>query len=81
MFALSYKDLKGVDPTICQHTISMKEARQKPYTYNDTFAKETKEEIDKLKEAEFLGGVTYKKCAYHESSTEGHFKYLKLTKI
>ena len=28
-----------------------------------------------------LEGVTYKKCAYHESSTEGIFKYVKLTEI
>ena len=28
-----------------------------------------------------LGGVTYKKIAYHVSSTEGYFKYLKLTEI
>ena len=58
VFAWSYKDLKGVDPTICQHTIPMKEdakpTRQRPYTYNDTFAKKIKEEIDKLKEAEFI---------------------------
>ena len=27
------------------------------------------------------GGHLQKKCAYHESSTEGYFKYLKLTKI
>ena len=25
VFAWSYKDLKGVDPTICQHTIPMKD--------------------------------------------------------
>ena len=58
VFAWTYKDLKGVDPTICQHTIPMKEdakpTRQRPYTYNDTFAKKIKEEIDKLKEAEFI---------------------------
>ena len=58
VFAWSYKDLKGVDPDICQHTIPMKEdakpSRQRPYTYNDTFAKKIKEEIDKLLEAEFI---------------------------
>ena len=58
VFSWSYKDLKGVDPTICQHTIPVKEdaksSRQRPYTYNDTFAKKIKEEIDKLKEAEFI---------------------------
>ena len=58
VFAWSYKDLKGVDPEICQHTIPMnddaKPCKQRPYTYNDTFAKRIKEEIDKLMEAEFI---------------------------
>ena len=58
VFAWSYKDLKGVDPAICQHTIPMmqdaKPTKQRPYTYNDTFARKIKEEIDKLKEAEFI---------------------------
>ena len=43
VFAWSYKDLKGVDPAICQHTIPMKDtakpSQQRPYTYNDNFAK------------------------------------------
>ena len=42
IFAWSYKDLKGVDPDICQHTIPLKSdgkpSRQRPYTYNETFA-------------------------------------------
>ena len=58
VFAWSYKDLKGVDPDICQHTIPLKSdakpCRQRPYTYNETFARKIKEEIDKLKEAEFI---------------------------
>ncbi|MCO5576761.1 hypothetical protein L7F22_030580 [Adiantum nelumboides] len=58
VFAWSYKDLKGVDPSICQHTIPLKRnvkpSRQRPYTYNETFARKIKEEIDKLKEAEFI---------------------------
>ena len=41
VFAWSYKDLKGVDPKICHHTIPMKDdakpSRQRPYTYNDNF--------------------------------------------
>ena len=28
--------------------------KQRPYTYNETYAKKIKEEIDKLKEAEFI---------------------------
>ena len=58
VFAWSYKDLKGIDPTICQHTIPMKDtakpSRQRPYTYNDNFAKKIQEEIDKLLEAKFI---------------------------
>ena len=58
MFAWSYKDLKGVDPLICQHTIptkaDAKPFRQRPYTYNETFGKKIKEESDRLKEAEFI---------------------------
>ena len=58
VFAWSYRDLKGVDPQICQHTIPMqndaKPYKQRPYTYNETFAKKIKEEIDKLKEAECI---------------------------
>ena len=51
-------DLKGVDPAICQHTIPMKDtakpSQQRPYTYNDNFARKIKEEIDKLLKAEFI---------------------------
>ena len=43
VFAWSYKDLKGVDPKIYQHTIPMHEdakpTRQHPYTYNDSLHK------------------------------------------
>ena len=57
-FAWSYKDLKGVDPEICQHTLPMREDAkptwQRPYTYNDNFANKIKEEIDKLLEEEFI---------------------------
>ena len=58
VFSWSYKDLKGADLEICQHTIPMcedaKPTRQRPYTYNDNFANKIKEEIDKLLEAEFI---------------------------
>ncbi|MCO5559260.1 hypothetical protein L7F22_012855 [Adiantum nelumboides] len=57
VFAWSYKDLKGVDSKICQHTIptrdDAKPSMQWPYRYNETFARKIKEEIEKLKEAEF----------------------------
>ena len=63
VFAWSYKDLKRGDPSICQHTIPMKvdvkPSRQRPYTYNKTFAKTIKEEIEKLKEAEFIYGIEH----------------------
>lgn len=52
VFAWSYKDLKGVDPDICQHTIPMKDtakpSQQRPYTYNDNFAKKIKEEVSPI---------------------------------
>ena len=58
VFAWSYRDLKGVDPTICQHTMPMKEdarpCKQRPYTYNDNFSKRIKEEIENLKEEKFI---------------------------
>ena len=58
VFAWSYKDLKGVDPDICQHTILMREdakpSKQRPYTYNEKFANKIKEEINKLLEAKFI---------------------------
>ena len=50
VFAWSYKDLKGVDPSVCQHTISMqddaKPCIQRPYSYNDTFSQKIDEEIE-----------------------------------
>ncbi|MCO5598326.1 hypothetical protein L7F22_052419 [Adiantum nelumboides] len=58
VFAWSYKYLKGVDPSICQYTIPLKSdakpSRQGPYTFNETFVRKIKKEIDKLKEAEFI---------------------------
>ena len=58
VFAWTYKDLKGVDPTICQHTIPMqleaKPVKLRPYTYNETFANKIKAELDKLIEANFI---------------------------
>ncbi|MCO5561602.1 hypothetical protein L7F22_015223 [Adiantum nelumboides] len=58
VFAWSYKDLKEVDPSICQHTIPLKSnakpSIQRLYTYNETFARKIMKKIDKLKEAEFI---------------------------
>ena len=65
VFAWSYKDLKGVDPTICQHTIPMKEiaqqSRQIPYMYNDNFSNKIQEEIDKLLEVKFIYEIEHNK--------------------
>ena len=65
VFAWSYKDLKGVDPGICQHTIPMREdakpSKQRPHTYNDNFANKIKEEINKLLEGEFIYEIEHTK--------------------
>ena len=58
VFAWSYKDSKGVDLDVCQHTIPMRDDT-KPcihhlYSYNDTFSQKIDEEIDKLKEVGFI---------------------------
>ncbi|MCO5575450.1 hypothetical protein L7F22_029251 [Adiantum nelumboides] len=49
---------KGLTQKICQHTIptrdDAKPRRQRPYTYNETFARKITEEIEKLKEVEFI---------------------------
>ena len=58
VFVWSFKDLKGVDPAVCEHTIPMREdakpSKQRPYSHNENFAAKIKEEIDKLKEAGFI---------------------------
>ena len=58
VFTWRYTNLKGVDPTICKHTIPTKEdskpRKQKPYIYNDTFAQKIWEDIENLLEAEFV---------------------------
>ena len=58
VFAWSYKDLKGVDPTICQHTIPLcddaKPSRQHPYSYNENYAMRIEEEINRLRETGFI---------------------------
>lgn len=68
VFSWSYKNLKGVDRTLCQHTIPMKEdakpSRQHPCTYNDTFAKKIKQKIEKLKEAKSIYEIEHsEECA------------------
>ncbi|MCO5577929.1 hypothetical protein L7F22_031764 [Adiantum nelumboides] len=83
VFAWFYKDLKGVDSSICQHTIPLKSdskpSRQRPYTYNETFARKIKEEIDKLKEAEAyqaLGMIDDLPAASSQAALIQHAKYV-----
>ena len=58
MFAWSYKDLKGVEPAVCQHTIPLRDdakpSRQRPYLYNENYAMKIEEEINRLREAGFI---------------------------
>ena len=65
MFAWPYKDLKGVDPNICQHTIPMKldakPIKLCPYTYNKNFASKIKAEIDWLLDANFIYEIEHTK--------------------
>lgn len=52
VFAWSYKDMKGIDPTFYQHRIDLrkdaKPIQQQRYRMNPNYAKKVKEEIDKL---------------------------------
>ena len=52
VFAWSFKDMKGVDPSFCQHQINLlKDAmpvQQRRYHLNLNYAVKVKEEIDKL---------------------------------
>ena len=65
VFAWTYKDLKGVDPNICQHTIPIKlDAKLgwlSPHTYNETFSKKIKAKIDRLLEANFIYEIEHAK--------------------
>lgn len=65
VFAWSYKDLKGVDPSVCQHTIPLREdakpSKQRLNSYNDNYAKKIEEEIMKLKQAGFIYKIEHTK--------------------
>lgn len=58
VFAWSYKDMPGIEPTFYQHIIDLrKDARlvqQKRYRMNPNYAKKVKEEIDKLLQVGFI---------------------------
>ena len=65
VFAWSYKDLKGVDVAVCQHTIPLqanaKPSKQCPYSYNDNYAMKIKEDVNRLKEASFIYEIEHTK--------------------
>ena len=58
IFAWQYTDMKGVDPRFCQHRINLKKDAvpvvQRRYRMNPNFAKQVKEEIDKLLKVGFI---------------------------
>ena len=59
----SFKDLKGVDLVICEHTIPLRDnakpSKQRTYSYNDNFATKIKVKIDKLKEVGFIYAIEH----------------------
>ena len=61
VFAWEHKDLKGVDPKVCQHRIPLvqdaKPVRLQRYRMNPNYAKKVKEEIDNLLKARFIAKV------------------------
>ncbi|MCO5569648.1 hypothetical protein L7F22_023364 [Adiantum nelumboides] len=58
VFAWTYHDMKGVPPSVVQHTIPMisnaKPLQQKPYPMNPKYAKIVQEELEKLIECGFI---------------------------
>ena len=58
VFAWSYKDMQGIDPTFYQHKIDLqkdaKPIQQQRYRMNPNYAKKVKEEIDKLLQVGFI---------------------------
>ena len=63
VFAWSYKDLTGVDPIVCQHTITLcddaKPSRQCPYSYNENYSMKIEEEINSLKKVGFISEIEH----------------------
>ena len=58
IFAWKYTDMKGIDPSFCQHRINLKADAvpviQQRYRMNPNYAKQVKEEIDKLLAVGFI---------------------------
>ena len=61
VFAWSFEDMKGLDPTFCQHQINLhkdaKPVQQRRYRLNPNYAVKVKEEIDKLLKVKFIRRV------------------------
>ena len=61
IFAWEYSDMKGIDPSFYSHKINLKEDAkpviQQRYRRNPNYAKEVKEEIDKLLRVGFIKPV------------------------
>ncbi|MCO5602784.1 hypothetical protein L7F22_056922 [Adiantum nelumboides] len=58
IFAWTYHDMKGIPPSVVQHTIPMistaKPVQQRPYPMNPKYAKIVQEELEKLIECGFI---------------------------
>jgi len=58
VFTWSYSDMEGIDPNFYQHLINLKEdatpIRQQRYRMNPNYAKQVKDEIDKLLAVGFI---------------------------
>lgn len=61
VFAWSYADMEGIDPKFYQHKINLKEGaipvKQQRYRMNPNYAKQVKEEIDRLLRVGFIHPV------------------------
>ena len=58
VFAWSYSDMEGIDPKFYEHKIKLKEGtipvKQQRYMMNPNYAKQVKEEIDRLLRVGFI---------------------------
>ena len=63
VFPWSFEDMKGLDPTFCQHQINLhrdaKPVQQHHYRLNRNYAVKVKEEIDKLLRAGFIRPIKW----------------------
>ncbi|MCO5551478.1 hypothetical protein L7F22_004982 [Adiantum nelumboides] len=65
VFAWTYHDMKGVPPSVVQHTIPMistaKPVQQRPYPMNPKYTKIVQEELEKLIECGFIYPIEHSK--------------------